>query len=271
MRHRTSGNLQWTTLLVSLMAILLGSWLSTIAIAKDAESTATVPTDIASLRLLECRVRSGVQSALRVTVAVEEAMQGPVEPGRRTSFASGVIISADGLILSQYHVSHLLTAQDGRRNRKPGESLTVILHDGHELKAELLCADCSYDVSLLRIVEPNVYPHTPIADSTSVKLGDGVLKLGHPSGYRPGRRPVVRFGHVLCRDDNSFITDCRIVGGDSGGPLFDLDGHLIGILRSCHCPTFFRKRPERWPRYGLPMAYTSSSLIRKRLPSMLKG
>lgn len=62
--------------------------------------------------------------------------------------------------------------------------------------------------------------------AVTVKLGDEVLKLGHPLGRRPGRAPVVRLGRVLCRHDDSFAADCLLSGRDSGGPLFDLDGRI---------------------------------------------
>ena len=65
----------------------------------------------------------------------------------------------------------------------------------------------------------------------TVKAGDVVLKLGHPIGYRLGRAPVVRAGRVLYAQDDVFVSDCLLADGDSGGPFFDLDGRLVGIVR----------------------------------------
>jgi serine protease Do len=55
------------------------------------------------------------------------------------------------------------------------------------------------------------------------------LATGHPGGYDPDRPPVLRWGRVLKTDDSAILSDCTLVGGDSGGPLFDLQGRVIGI------------------------------------------
>ncbi len=129
-----------------------------------------------------------------------------------------MIISADGLVLSQYHVTHILDMNEPARSREAGEKLEVILRDGRQCQAELLGGDRTYDLSLLRLVEPKgPFPFAPIGE------------LGHPLGYRPGRDPVVRFGRVLCAQELLVATDCLLAGGDSGGPYFDLDGHFVGI------------------------------------------
>jgi serine protease Do len=64
---------------------------------------------------------------------------------------------------------------------------------------------------------------------TDLKNGQWCVAIGHPGGFRKGRTPVVRLGRVLFHNENMLRTDCTIQGGDSGGPLFDLDGKVIGI------------------------------------------
>jgi serine protease Do len=60
-----------------------------------------------------------------------------------------------------------------------------------------------------------------------------VVALGHSAGFDPGRTPPVRFGRVVSEGPgNFFTTDCTLIGGDSGGPLFDLEGKLVGIHSS---------------------------------------
>jgi serine protease Do len=59
--------------------------------------------------------------------------------------------------------------------------------------------------------------------------GQWCLSIGHPGGYQRGRAPVLRFGRVLSAAADVISTDCTLVGGDSGGPLFDLEGRVVGI------------------------------------------
>jgi serine protease Do len=230
------------------------------------------PADARSLKELEQRVREAAKKAMPAVVAVETGVRSK-EPGPKhhEPLASGVIITADGLILSQYHVSHLLDPNDSEKSRKPGERAKVILHDGRECEAELLGADRSYDLSLLRLVKPGPYPHAPLDEKVAVRLGDGVLKLGHPLGYRRGRAPVVRLGRVLCRDDDSFATDCLVTGGDSGGPVFDLDGRLVGIVRNSGVPETLRQSGSMTRRVGIVFACSTNSLIRTRMDAMRRG
>ena len=145
-------------------------------------------------------------------------------------------------MLSQYHVSHRY-GWDGKlpfRSRQPGERSSVILYDGRKVDAELLGFDQTSDLSLVQILEPGPHPHTPLDHPPALKLGDWVLKLGHPTGYRAGRQPVVRLGRVLYSNRDAFVTDCYLTGGDSGGPFFDLEGHLIGLPYSNEVPSILQ-------------------------------
>jgi serine protease Do len=66
--------------------------------------------------------------------------------------------------------------------------------------------------------------------SSDLNIGQWCLATGHPGGFERGRPPVLRLGRVLAIDENSAITtDCTLIGGDSGGPLFDVEGNVIGI------------------------------------------
>lgn len=216
----------------------------------------------------ERRVRKAVENALPSVVAIRsvEAARG----SNRRSLGSGVVISADGLVLSQYHVTHMLDMNDPARSRKAGDRLEVLLQDGRQCKAELLGADRTFDLSLLRIVEPKgPFSFAPVDEKVIVKNGDGVLKLGHPLGYQPGRNVVARLGRVLCPHEHLLATDCLIAGGDSGGPYFDLDGRLIGIAYGAAIPE--RIRAAALPRNDSLNAATTVALIQSRLPGMLNG
>ena len=131
---------------------------------------------------------------------------------------SGVIVSADGLVLTAAHVS-----------AATGKEMTVILEDGKRLKAESLGLVASTDCAMVRILEKGTYPYAEIDRGDTAKLGDWVFALGHAGGFDKERGSVVRLGRIVRTAESTLQSDCTLIGGDSGGPLFDLHGHLIGI------------------------------------------
>jgi serine protease Do len=131
---------------------------------------------------------------------------------------SGVIISEDGYILTAGHVSGT-----------PDRNCTVILSDGKKLKGKTLGYNKGIDSGLVKITDKGKYPFVGLGESGKLQTGQWCLTLGHPGGFRPGRPPVLRLGRILASNKNLIRTDCALVGGDSGGPLFDLAGRVIGI------------------------------------------
>lgn len=187
--------------------------------------------DLQQLRRIEAR-------CVELLPRIRPAVVGVISPSKaalpRDGLArggSGVIISPDGLVLSQMHVSHTRAdAGDLNNAHAPGEEAVVLLAEGRECKARLLGANRTYDLSLLQLSEPATYPFVALRADAWVRKGDWVLKLGHPMGPRAGRPPPARLGRVLGSTAEAFVTDCRTVTGDSGGPYFDLDGNLVGIM-----------------------------------------
>ena len=187
---------------------------------------------------LEERVRAVAIAVGPAVVAVRNPAMKQQRPGfYQNGYASGVIVTADGIVLSQWHVSHRkrFTNEVDEANRlfssyTAGERTTVILHDGRECPAQLLGANHTRDVSLLRLLPPGPYPHVPVTSETEAHVGDWLLMIGHPLGYRRDRAAVVRLGRVLSQTDEVLTTDCTFCGGDSGAPYFNLDGQLVGIV-----------------------------------------
>lgn len=131
---------------------------------------------------------------------------------------SGVIVTPDGYVLTAAHVS-------GR----PGRTITVITADGTEYEAETLGRNNALDASLIRITSDREdWPHCKMAEE-KCKPGDWSIVLGHPGGYDEQRGAVLRLGRVILRNDWLVQTDCELVGGDSGGPLFNIRGEIIGV------------------------------------------
>ena len=131
---------------------------------------------------------------------------------------SGVIVAADGLILTAAHVS------SGVKKK-----VTVILEDGTHLKAETLGLVADTDAAMIRITEKGTYPFIDIDRANSTRLGDWVFALGHAGGFDKTRGSVVRLGRLVRIANSTFQSDCILIGGDSGGPLFDLSGKLVAI------------------------------------------
>ncbi len=135
-----------------------------------------------------------------------------------SSHGSGVIISEDGYVLTAAHVA-------GEPNRKA----IVILPDGREVSGKSLGMYRTLDAGLMKIDKPGPWPYAELAKSDEVKVGQWCVATGHPGGFEEGRKPVVRIGRVLLKDRSAITTDCTLVGGDSGGPLFDMEGQVLGI------------------------------------------
>lgn len=157
-----------------------------------------------------------IQGALIQALPKTRAATVCIELGEGSG--SGVIVSADGLVLTAAHVS-------GGVKKK----LTVIREDGTRLKAETLGLVSDTDAAMLRITEPGTYPFVEIDRDSTTRLGDWVFALGHSGGFDQNRGSVVRLARLIRIANSTLQSDCTLIGGDSGGPLFDLSGRLIGI------------------------------------------
>ncbi len=148
--------------------------------------------------------------------------QGPERqpPGPAQAVGSGVITSPDGYILTNAHVV------------KDATEITVRLQDRRELTATLIGADPHTDIALLKIDATDL-PAAKFGDSDSLRVGQWVLAIGAPFGLEQTatRGIVSAVSRSLPHDSYvPFIqTDAALNPGNSGGPLFNLDGEVIGI------------------------------------------
>ncbi len=167
-----------------------------------------VPSNLAEMRQLEQRFGAVADKVLGCTVGIRNG----------SSSGSGVIVSEDGYVLTAGHVI-----------RDANLDVTVILPDGKQVKAKTLGAFKSADAGLIKISDEGKWPYAPKGTSQSLLPGTWCVATGHPLGYQEKRPPVLRVGRLLNVDERVLQSDCPLVGGDSGGPLFDLDGKVIGI------------------------------------------
>ena len=166
------------------------------------------------LKSTDEKIRNVVAIGLPAVVALE-----PGNARRRGGIGSGVIVSEDGVVLTAAHVAADL-----------GETATVIFPDGKRANAEVLGMNFFRDIAMLDITDEGEYPFVELGDSQSMTQNDFCVAMGHPRGYEQTRTPPVRFGRVMFNGNGKFIvTNATITGGDSGGPLLDLNGKLVGI------------------------------------------
>jgi serine protease Do len=85
------------------------------------------------------------------------------------------------------------------------------------------------DAGMAEITDAGDWPVAPMAARGSSKIGDWCFALGHPGGFDKERGIIVRLGRIIAKEDETIQTDSRLLGGDSGGPLFDFNGRVIGI------------------------------------------
>jgi serine protease Do len=143
------------------------------------------------------------------------------QPRRQNSLGSGFIIDASGLVVTNNHVI------------ADGDEITVILNDGTRLKAELVGTDKKVDLALLRVQSDKPLKAVQFGDSDKLRLGEWVIAIGNP--FNMGGTVTAGIVSARNRDinsgpyDNYIQTDAAINRGNSGGPLFNLEGEVIGI------------------------------------------
>jgi serine protease Do len=158
---------------------------------------------------------------------------GDEQKRRGTSLGSGFIIDGEGYIVTNNHVI------------QGAEDITVILRDDTQLKAKLIGSDASIDVALLKVEPPNkkALPEVKWGDSDKARVGDWVVAIGNPFGlgHSVTAGIVSARGRALSAKSDSLDdylqTDAAINKGNSGGPLFNDKGEVIGVNTAIFSPT----------------------------------
>lgn len=166
---------------------------------------------------------------------VPEEGEDDVITQRGGSLGSGFLISADGYIVTNNHVV------SPARNNATVDEIVVTLADRREFKAELVGRDLESDLALLKINETGL-PFVNFGDSTRTRVGDWVVAIGNPFGL--GGTMTAGIVSALHRNlpgggvyDRYIQTDASINTGNSGGPMFDINGNVIGINTALISPT----------------------------------
>jgi serine protease Do len=152
--------------------------------------------------------------------------QGGAPPVR--GMGSGFIVDADGYVVTNHHVI------------EHAEEIQVILNDGERYDAELVGSDSKTDLAVLKIDADEPLPFARFGDSDSTRIGDWVIAIGNPFGL--GGTATTGIVSARGRDihsgpfDDFLQIDAPINQGNSGGPLFDLSGRVIGINTAIYSP-----------------------------------
>jgi S1-C subfamily serine protease len=164
----------------------------------------------------------------RVVVRVSEQLRPAVVNlrvgrGRRQGTGSGVLFTPDGLLLTNHHVV------------REDERVDIRLADGRQLGGRVIGADPWTDLAVVR-AEADTLPHAVLGNSEKVRVGQLVVAIGSPLGFEStvtagvvsalGRTLRSITGHLV---DNVIQTDAALNPGNSGGPLVDSRGHVVGI------------------------------------------
>jgi serine protease Do len=169
----------------------------------------------------------------RFGAPVPESNEPPATQ-RGGSLGSGFIISADGYVVTNNHVV------SPSRTGATVDQITVTLADRRELEAELVGRDPASDLAVLKIKGNNL-PFVRFAQGEQVRVGDWVVAIGNPFGL--GGTVTAGIVSALHRNigagiyDRYIQTDASINMGNSGGPMFDLNGNVVGINTALISPT----------------------------------
>lgn len=256
-RYRLTRN----RLVVLTTAVLLQAVLPCVStIADDGQATTTA---VSAARQLSAAFRAAAEKTLPAVVTVlgrEENKEQPllnIVGGRDeqvySSVGSGVIISPDGLILTNHHVVANM------------RQLDVRMSDGRQFVAEDIKSDPRSDLAIVRIKSEDPFPFANLGDSDELHVGDWVLAIGSPfnleSSVSAGIISRTERQREISQEVNGrFLqTDAAINPGNSGGPLLDLDGNVIGIN------TAISSRSGGFQGVGFAIPITRAKWIRKEL------
>jgi serine protease Do len=194
-----------------------------------AENLLPTVVNIATTQTVEARRGEEFEEFFREFFERRGGQPPPQEQRRASSLGSGFIIDASGYIVTNHHVI------------AEADEITVRLHDDTLLEAELVGSDQKTDLALLKVMADTPLPATSWGESEKTRIGDWVVAIGNPFGLGG----TVTAGIVSARQrdinagpyDDFIQTDAAINRGNSGGPMFNLDGEVIGVNTAIFSPS----------------------------------
>ena len=197
---------------INLYTLAIVMALNALWVLQPASANHPKTEDVAELKRIQAKVSEVVSRVMPACVSISDGVGA----------GSGVIVSADGLILTAGHVMTESSVYE------------IILPSGQTVKAKPLGRNLNVDAGMLQIIgdSSTSWPYVNIEKTVPLRPSQWVVSLGHSGGFEIGRTPPVRTGKVLKLKKDVVVTDAVLIGGDSGGPLFNLNGDLVGIHSS---------------------------------------
>ena len=190
--------------------------------------------------LLAASLPAGV--SVKATTTQSDLLLDPNGGGRVMAQGTGIVIGSTGEVITNAHLVKGVVSD--------ASSVTVTFHDAGQYTARVVGADCEHDLALLKVDGVRNLPVLELGDSGSAAPGDAVIAIGYALGLdggpsvttgiisATGRTSIAETGFGMsCRLTNLLQTDAPISSGDSGGPLIDSGGHVIGINTMVAAPT----------------------------------
>ena len=176
----------------------------------------------------------------------------PRRPRRGTALGSGFIISSDGFVVTNNHVI------------ENADQIEIEFFDGRFLEAKVVGTDPKTDIALLKVETKEELKFAVFGNSNEAKVGDWVLAIGNPlgQGFSVSAGIISARGRALSGSYDDFIqTDAAINRGNSGGPLFNMDGKVIGVNTAILSPN----------GGSIGIGFSMSSTVVKKVVEQLKN
>lgn len=242
--HRQTGMMRGLTALVLSAALVLGQ-----ALSADARGA---PESFADLSESISPSVVNITTSTTVAASVEDAPQVPPgspfedffkdfldrngngngnggnKPRRSEALGSGFVISEDGYIVTNNHVID------------KADEIEIEFFSGKRLEAKLIGTDPKTDIALLKVESDTPLPFVPFGNSDLMRVGDWVIAMGNPlgQGFSVSAGIISARGRALSGTYDDYLqTDAAINRGNSGGPLFNMDGQVVGVNTAILSPT----------------------------------
>jgi serine protease Do len=181
-------------------------------------------------RRIEKSLRAAADVVAPAVVALDTA-------DKTIPLGTGIVIDPAGVVLTH-----------GHSDSKVGDAVRVRFPDGRVVNGHLqsVHSERDRDFSVIRITEPGPYPFVPLQARESPETGSHCFYLGYPNVFARDtlRAPLLRFGRISGTGRIAVYANCLIMSGDSGGPLFDMNGRLLGVLNYSIGPEL--RHPGQW-------------------------